>query len=106
MRTTSLKEVPRPAWESLTPERIKTARERLGMTQAQFGHLIGVRLRRGFRPDNWRISRWERGAARVGVLYGPVVERIVSETEAQWEEGKRRAREEQIRRLARDAENH
>jgi putative zinc finger/helix-turn-helix YgiT family protein len=38
----------------LTPEEIRAARERLGLTQKQFAHLLGV--------GEATVSRWETGA--------------------------------------------
>ena len=71
-----------PAWLMLTGPQIRHARERLGLTQEQFGLYLGRRMRRGHYPSIRTITRWETGATRLGPLYGTVLLQIVREVEA------------------------
>lgn len=65
-------------WQELTPARIRALREVLGVSQAEFGMLIGQEARSRSTadgivvslPDQGAISRWEVGP---GELYGKAI---------------------------------
>lgn len=70
-----------PRWTTLTGARIRAARERLGLTQEQFGPYLGRKMRRGLYPSVRTISRWETDEKRVGPTYGTTLLAIVEEVE-------------------------
>jgi len=50
-------------------DRLMAARRRLGMTQAQVAHALGV--------DSITVSRWERGVSRPSRLARPRIDRFL-----------------------------
>ena len=66
---------------ALTPERVRAARKKLGLTQPQFALYLGRQLKRGIRPSSWTVMRWESGQKKPGPLYATTLERIVRLTE-------------------------
>jgi DNA-binding transcriptional regulator YiaG len=72
-------------WRSLTPERMRAAREALGLTQAQFALLIGRRLGHGIEPGWDKVQRWEAGGRKPGRIWGPCIESVVQEVERRQE---------------------
>jgi DNA-binding transcriptional regulator YiaG len=59
---------------SLTPETIRTARLRLGLTQLQFADRIGC--------SSLAVSFWERGTRSPTGLYARAVQQLVDEANA------------------------
>lgn len=60
------------AYLTLTPARIKAAREGMGLTQPQFAEWLG-REGKIMAPSLSVVSRWERGVCRPGRVYGPLI---------------------------------
>lgn len=58
--------------DPITPESIKTARQRLGLTQAEFAARIGV--------STQAVSFWERGTRTPTGLYATAVRAAISDT--------------------------
>jgi len=65
-------------WQELTPQRIRALREALGISQAEFGAMVGEEARRRNTADGIALSdprqdaicRWELGP---GELYGRAI---------------------------------
>jgi DNA-binding transcriptional regulator YiaG len=62
----------------LTPEGIRTLRERLGLTQAQFAERLGCSAQ--------AVSFWERGTRSPTGLYARAVRELLAEVEGAEEE--------------------
>lgn len=78
------------AYLTLTPQRIKAAREGLGLTQPQFANWLGHEGKI-MAPSLSVVSRWERGVRRPGRVYGPLILRA-EERVKEWRQSHRSSR--------------